>query len=330
MKFKRRSVSAILLSVILAVGMLACTAVVSLPAQAHAEAVALTGPAQTWITFTEAVSYDHSEMVGDTETDIYQVGDPIELNEAGEAIIRYDVAGGQKYVKARLRDEQGNLLKEDAGDSLTKNRTVTMTDLEPGKSYQLYWPRGGVMAEGGNHDWPERDVILTFTIKGDPEPIDISDYAAAVTPVKYTFNGKAKTPAVTVTGLTADDFTVSYENNTAIGQASAVITGIGAYTGTITKTFTIAPAKAKISKVGSGKKKLTVKIGKLKGGVKYQISVKQSGRKARLYNAGTKTRKVIKKLESKKKYTVKVRAYRKVSGKTYYGAWSKAKKAVVK
>ncbi len=45
------------------------------------------------------------------------------------------------------------------------------------------------------------------------------------------------------------------------------------------------------------------------------------------FKSGTKT---IKKLTSKKTYYVKVRAYKKVSGKTYYGAYCKAKTVKVK
>ena len=59
-----------------------------------------------------------------------------------------------------------------------------------------------------------------------------------------TYNGKAQTQTVTVkdgdTTLTAGtDYTVSYKNNTNAGTASVIITGIGSYTDSVTKTFTI-------------------------------------------------------------------------------------------
>ncbi len=38
----------------------------------------------------------------------------------------------------------------------------------------------------------------------------------------------------------------------------------------------------------------------------------------------------VKKLASGKTYSVKVRAWKKVNGKKYYGKWSKAKKVTVK
>ena len=42
------------------------------------------------------------------------------------------------------------------------------------------------------------------------------------------------------------------------------------------------------------------------------------------------TKKVFKKLSSKKTYYVKVRSYKKVSGKTYYGAYCKTKSVKIK
>ncbi len=90
-------------------------------------------------------------------------------------------------------------------------------------------------------------VEKTFTIKG----IDISGQGFAVTlsESEYTYDGKAKEPAVTVTKgtekLTGADFTVKYENNIKPGTAKAIVTGAGGYTGTVTKEFTIKEAKKK-------------------------------------------------------------------------------------
>lgn len=61
-----------------------------------------------------------------------------------------------------------------------------------------------------------------------------------------TYNGKAQEPTLTVTDGTTElvknkDFTVEYTNNTAVGTATATITGTGNYTGTASKDFTIDP-----------------------------------------------------------------------------------------
>jgi hypothetical protein len=62
--------------------------------------------------------------------------------------------------------------------------------------------------------------------------------------VDKNYNGKAQTQAVVVmdgdtTLVNGTDYTLSYKNNTNAGTASVTITGIGGYTGSVTKEFTI-------------------------------------------------------------------------------------------
>lgn len=170
----------------------------------------------------------------------------------------------------------------------------------------------------------------TKTVKFTIVPADITHYAAALKTSKYTYNGKARKPAVRVSGLSANDYTVTYQKNKKIGRATVTIRGTGAYRGSITKHFNIVPAKAKLSQITKGRNKLKVKIKKQNGGVKYQLSVKKRGSKTKHYTVGKKAFKTLKQLKSGKKVTVKVRAYKKVNGKTYYGAWSKTKTVTVK
>ena len=68
---------------------------------------------------------------------------------------------------------------------------------------------------------------------------------------------------------------------------------------------------------------------KKQSGAKYQIYYKTAGSKAKpvLSSAVTKT---VKNLKKGKTYTVKVRAYKAIDGKTYYGAYSAAKKVKVR
>ena len=49
------------------------------------------------------------------------------------------------------------------------------------------------------------------------------------------------------------------------------------------------------------------------------------GAKTKAVKKASATKLVVKKLKANKRYYVQVRAYKKVSGKTYYSAWSKAK-----
>ena len=162
---------------------------------------------------------------------------------------------------------------------------------------------------------------------------------------KAVYNGKVRKPTVKVVvgGVTlvkGTDYTLTYSKGCkAIGAYSVTITGTGAYSGSLAKTFTIRPAKVTLKSVKAGKKgtkKLTVKwattaAGK-KSGAKYQVAYKKKGSKGWSYKTvSAKTyKKVLKKLKKGKKYQVKVRAYKKVAGATYYGAWSKTKTVKVK
>ena len=179
--------------------------------------------------------------------------------------------------------------------------------------------------------------------------IDISSATVTLSSTSKAYTGKAvkcgvksvklKVDGQTVTLVQGTDYTVSYSNNKAIGTATVTITGTGSYSGSVAKTFTIKPAKVTLKSVKAGKKgskKLTVKwtttaAGK-KSGVKYQVAYKKKGAKGWSYKTvSAKTySKVLKKLKKGKKYQVKVRAYKKVSGVTYYSAWSKTKAVKVK
>jgi GH25 family lysozyme M1 (1,4-beta-N-acetylmuramidase) len=69
---------------------------------------------------------------------------------------------------------------------------------------------------------------------------DISSMTANLQYTTVVYDGSAKTPTVSISGLTSGtDFTVSYSSNTNVGTATVIITGSGNYTGTINKTFTI-------------------------------------------------------------------------------------------
>ena len=102
-----------------------------------------------------------------------------------------------------------------------------------------------------------------------------------------------------------------------------------------TFTTTVVPkvklAKAKIKSVKAAKKVFTAKWKAVKNADGYQISYKV-GKKTKKVNVkgAKKLTKKVKKLQSKKKYTVKVRAYKTVDDTKYYGGWSKAKKVKIK
>ena len=166
--------------------------------------------------------------------------------------------------------------------------------------------------------------------------IDMYDVKNATATMKsQTYNGSAKKPSVTVklAGITLKkdtDYTVKYSNNTKVGTAKVTLTGIGKYKGTLEKTFKINPKPTELTKLTPKSKSFKAYWKKNKSqtsGYQIQYSVYKSFKNAKKvtvkgYKTGAKT---IKDLKSKKKYFVRVRAYKVVDGKKYYSKWSNSK-----
>lgn len=96
-----------------------------------------------------------------------------------------------------------------------------------------------------------------------------------------------------------------------------------------------APAAVKLTSVKSAKAgEMTVKWGKnaKAGGYQLQYATASNfkGAKTVTINKAATTSITVKKLTKGKKYYVRVRTYQKVSGKTYYSAWSASKNVTIK
>ncbi len=95
---------------------------------------------------------------------------------------------------------------------------------------------------------------------------------------------------------------------------------------TTKKTAKVSVAGTKIKSIKAKKKSLKITWKKVKGvsGYKLQYSLKKNLSKGKIIiiKKASTTSKTIKGLKKKKKYYVRIRAFRKVSGKTYYSVWS--------
>lgn len=161
--------------------------------------------------------------------------------------------------------------------------------------------------------------------------------SAKLSTTSYTYNGKNKTPSVTVknsndTTLTkGTHYTVSYPaSRKNIGTYTVTVKGKGGYSFTKALTFKIIPPKTSISSASATKNTITVKWKKVSGGVKYQIGYKKASAKNYKYSTTTSTSKKIKSLSKKTKYKYVVRSYKKVGSKTYYSSWTSAKAITTK
>ncbi len=164
---------------------------------------------------------------------------------------------------------------------------------------------------------------------------------AKLSATSYIYNGKAKTPSVTVkdgktTLKKGTDYTVTYKNNTKPGKATVTIKGKGNYAGTITKTFTIKPKKATLKTATSPKTKqlkVTWTADKTTTGYQIQYSTSSkftSGNKTKTITKNSTATATIKNLTKGKTYYVRIRAYKTIDGKKVYGAYSTVKKVKIK
>ena len=158
---------------------------------------------------------------------------------------------------------------------------------------------------------------------------------------KYLYDGKEKTPKPVFydrrgKAFDADDkdLKVKFENNVVVGKAKMNVRYNGLWHAI---KFTILPAKTKIEKLTSKKRKVVLKWDIVKAQASgYQVEysrdksfkkgsakrVKVSGRKSSSLN--------INNLSSGRKYYFRVRTYKKVGKKTYYSPWSAAESVKVR
>ena len=170
-------------------------------------------------------------------------------------------------------------------------------------------------------------------------PKSISSASVSLSIATYSFDGKFKTPSVTVKlGSTAlrkgIDYVVSYRNNKNVGKATVVITGKGLYAGTITRTFVINPAKQEIQKLTAKSKGFYIDYAAKGHATGYEIQYATnssfSGAKKTVIISNKTDKVTVSKLSGNKKYYVRVRTYTTVNGIKYYGAWSAVKTVTTK
>ncbi len=154
----------------------------------------------------------------------------------------------------------------------------------------------------------------------------------------YTYDGKVKTPALTVKDREGNklvknqDYTVTVpKGRKNLGTYTYKITLKGNYSGSKSLTLKIEPVKTSITKVTPASKGFTVKWSaksatQVSG---YQIQYANNSTFSKAKTIGVTSSKTSSKkisgLTAKKTYYVRVRTYKKMNGKTYYSKWSASK-----
>ena len=173
------------------------------------------------------------------------------------------------------------------------------------------------------------------------EKATVSNVVAKV----YTGKALTQTPTIKVgtkTLKSGTDYKLTYKNNKNVGKATVTITGLGAYKGTISKTFKINPKGTTLKTLTSTSKGFKATWNKQSTKMStsyitgYQIQYSTS---SKFTTATTKTAiatkystvsKTISKLKAKKKYYVRIRTYKTVNGVKYYSPWSASKYVTTK
>lgn len=178
----------------------------------------------------------------------------------------------------------------------------------------------------------DTDIGTDDGLKEQDAAVSVNDCTVTLSAQAFYCDGKAKTPAVTVRHgedvlVPGTDYTVSYENNVNAGEASAVITGIGRYTGTKKAVFAIKLGAVSLTS-SSSYSKVSLSWGKVPGAAGYEVyksKKKTSGFKlAKRVSSGSSAY-ADKDTKFNQTYYYRVRAYCTASGRTAYGEWSGVK-----
>lgn len=167
-------------------------------------------------------------------------------------------ANGGFYGRRRLAERT---------ESFEAGERIDLNDYKPG---QTGWGKfKGWSLSGKDTDLlPDRYTVTDNVTLYAVWARNVKNAEVKLSSQSYTYNGKARTPAVTVYYENrilkqGTDYTVSYSNNIKAGKATVTITGTGSYEGTARRKFTINKAAQKLtlttaaSSVSVGK---TVKI----------------------------------------------------------------------
>lgn len=172
-------------------------------------------------------------------------------------------------------------------------------------------------------------LVKSSTVIAYPKKITLSK-------TSYTYNGKVQKPRVVVKGsdgsvISASNYKVSYSKGCKnVGKYTVKITFQGNYSGNVSKTYTINPKGTRLSSVSAKSKGFTVKWRRQTSqtrGYQIQYSLYRNFKKAstKTITSNRTTAKTYTRLKAGKKYYVRIRTYKTVSGKKYYSSWSGAK-----
>lgn len=146
----------------------------------------------------------------------------------------------------------------------------------------------------------------------------------------YTYTGKSIKPSVTVKvgskKLSTKSYTISYQDNKAVGKGYIIIKGKGSYSGTVKKGFYIEPKAVSSLKATGYSTKVKLSWSKATGAKGYQVYLYEDGKWVKQPTT-SKTSCTVTGLDSVTTYKFRVRPYAKVGSKSLYGEWKTISKS---
>ena len=255
--------------------------------------------------------------------------------------VSYDVTNKfniTSYFDGKVADNTGNIVY--TGSAVKPARLEWLdTRLVRGKDYEITGYKnnnaagiGTVYIKGIGGCTGEATMTFLISAPNYTKPTANSQIYLKTT--KYTYDGSYKKPTVVFKnneGKTVNTYyyTVSYSGNKNPGKAYATVNLRNGYSGSFKFAFTINPKGTSLSSLTAVSKGFTAKWKKQATQttgyqLQYSTSSKFSSPKTVTVSKNSTVSKKITKLKSKKKYYVRVRTYKTVSGKKYYSSWSKA------
>ncbi len=207
------------------------------------------------------------------------------------------------------------------------------------------WDAGTVVRAATEYETGLRVYVCSVCGGTRTEVIPALSVEIRLSKSTYTWDGKVKTPSVTVIsgGSVVDpsDYIVSMpagRRNTGIYTISVTMTGDSS--GTFKAAFRIVPKGTSIIRLVRAKKSFTVRWKQQKKkmskarvtGYQIQYSLKKNMKSSKTVTVKgwKKSSAKVKKLKARKTYYVRIRTYMKSGGKNCCSAWSKVKKVKTK
>lgn len=159
-------------------------------------------------------------------------------------------------------------------------------------------------------------------------------YKTELSEKEYTYNGKVKKPSVKViltNGVVlrqGTDYTVSYQKGRKnVGKYKVTVSFKGTLGSKEELFFTVKPQKVTVNSVSALKKGFKLKWKPAAGAVtgyqvQYALKSSFSGANTQWVKKADTASTSVKKLKAKKKYYVRIRAYKTVDGVKIYSPWS--------